>query len=143
LPNHDKVEQLVYLPVKAVRRVVSTEHEAEYKTAIIYVYLHRNEYGYVVNAAKAINEKEFEADDKQRYTVKAVIMEQKGLPWMYEDLQYNQGVFVVLIMNGGRILEARDQFFFGLEDAQQQQSPSAQQQKSSPAQQQQSPSAQK
>jgi hypothetical protein len=144
LPNHDKVEQPVYLslrqsalnlPVKAIRRVVSTEHETEYKRAIIYVYLHRNEYRYVDNAAKAINDKEFEA--KRRYTVKATTMEEKGLPWMYTDLQYDQGASVKLIMNGGRILEAQNQLFFGLKDAQQQATP-AQQQQSSSAQQQQS-----
>jgi hypothetical protein len=150
-------ESTLNLPVKAVRRVISTEYETDYTTAFIYVYLHRSENSYVDYAAKAINDKEFEANDGGRYTVKATKMEEKGLPWTYTDLQYEQGVSVKLIMEGGRILDIQDQFFFGLSDArqqsqytQQQQSPPVQRQQSQPThkqqlsadQQQQSPSAQ-
>ena len=143
LPSQDKIERLVYvslrestlnLPVKAVRRVISTEYETDYTTAIIYVYLHRSENSYVDYAAKAINDKEFEANDGRRYTVKATKMEEKGLPWTYTELQYEQGVSVKLIMEGGRILDTQDQFFFGLSDARQQ-SQHTQQQQLSPVQQ--------
>jgi hypothetical protein len=117
LPSQDKIERLVYvslrestlnIPVKAVRRVISAEYETTYASAIIYIYLHRNDNSYVEHVAKAINDREFECENGRRYAVEATKIEEKGLPREYTGLQRDQGVTVKLTMHGGNIIDIHD-----------------------------------
>jgi hypothetical protein len=125
LPNEDKIERLVYVslrqsvlnvPVKAVRRIISTEYESSFESANIYVYLDRDDSYYVDQIVRRINASEFECENRRRYTVEARKLEEKDLPREYMGLQRDQGVTVKLTIAGG--LNIQNQFYFGLNDVQ-------------------------
>jgi hypothetical protein len=125
LPNEDKIERLVYVslsqsvinvPVKAVRRIISTEYESFFESANIYVYLHRGDSYYVDQIVRRINASEFEFENRRRYAVEARQQEEKEFPREYMGLQRDQGVTVKLTIAGG--LNIQNQFYFGLNDVQ-------------------------